>query len=135
MKHNIKTIALFLGLGLVAASCQKENIVDQGVSTEETHAYISVDYTIDGVSLHASFDNEILWQEFIHQLFVLAEEGHRISFGNSNRVSGLTKETVTYTTQSQSAAEAWGAKMAKDGYLVFIDFDEKTKTYTCTAIK
>ena len=25
MKHNIKTVALFLGMSLVAASCQKEN--------------------------------------------------------------------------------------------------------------
>ena len=25
MKHNMKTIALFLGLGLVAVICQKEN--------------------------------------------------------------------------------------------------------------
>ncbi len=25
MKHNMKTIALFLGMSLVAVSCQKEN--------------------------------------------------------------------------------------------------------------
>lgn len=135
MKHSIKTVALFIGLSMVAVSCQKENIVEQGISAEDHHAYISVDYTIDGAAMHATFQDEASWHEFLHWMFALAEEGHRVSFGDSNRLSGLTKEKVTYTTQSQTDAESWGDKMAKKGYQVTIDYNEKTKTYTCVAIR
>ena len=101
MKQNIKTVALFIGLSMLAVGCQKETIVDNGTVTETLQAYINVDYTIDGVDMHATFNDEASWQEFLHWMFTLAEKGHRVSFGDSNRVQGVTKETVTYTTQSR----------------------------------
>ncbi len=35
MNLNYKSVALFLGLSLVVASCQKENVVEQSVSAED----------------------------------------------------------------------------------------------------
>ena len=135
MKHNFRTVALFIGLSMLAVSCQKETFVEQDTEVEATREYISVNYSIDGVNMQATFNDEASWREFLHWMFALAEEGHRVSFGDSSRINGLTKETVTYTTKSQADAEAWADMMYKKGYEVSIDFDEKTKTYTCVAIK
>ena len=66
MKYSYKTIALFLGLGLVAASCQKENVVVESVSAEENQSYINARYTVDGVSMQISFSDEGSWQAFLH---------------------------------------------------------------------
>lgn len=135
MRQNYKTIALFLGLSLVAVSCQKENEVELCVPITESQTCLSVSYTIDGVVSHISFSDETSWQEFLRHLFVLAEQGHRVSFSNSNRVSGLSKETVTYTTKSQSDAQKWCDRMAKQGFEVTLEYDKSTSTYICTAIR
>ena len=135
MKYNFKTMALFVGLSMLAVSCQKETFVEQDTEVEATREYISVNYSIDGVNMQATFNDETSWREFLHWLFVMAEERHRVSFGDSSRINGLTKETVTYTTKSQTDAESWGDKMIKKGYQVYISFDEKTKTYNSIAIK
>ena len=91
MKQNYKTIALFLGLSLVAVSCQKENVVEIASNVESTEAYISVTYFVDGIAMHATFNDESSWQEFLHQMFALAEEGHRVRFGSSNDSHGLIR--------------------------------------------
>ena len=135
MKRKIITFALFAGLSMLAIGCQKETFAEHDAEVETTHEYISVNYSIDGVNMQATFNDESSWREFLHWMFALAEEGRRVSFGDCNRISGLTKETVTYTTKSQSDAEAWADMMYKNGYEVSIDFDEKTNTYTCVAIK
>ena len=54
---------------------------------------------------------------------------------DTNCSHGITKETVIYTTKSRTDAEKWADNMSDAGYEVSIDFDEKTKTYTCVAIK
>lgn len=135
MNRNMKTVALFLGLSLVAMSCQKENIVEQIIPAEEQQAYIGVIYTIDGVTMHAKFSNEESWLAFVHWMVVLAEEGHRVSFEDDTSEYGITKETVTYVTSSQSDAESWGAKMAKEGYRVSIYYDAKNNLYNCVATR
>lgn len=92
MKKTIKTVALFLGMSLVAASCQKENVVEIASDVESTEAYISVTYFVDGIAMHATFNDESSWQEFLHQMFALAEEGHRVRFGSSNASHGLIRK-------------------------------------------
>ena len=92
MKKTIKTVALFLGMSLAAASCQKENVVEIASNVESTEAYISVTYFVDGIAMHATFNDESSWQEFLHQMFALAEEGHRVRFGSSNASHGLIRK-------------------------------------------
>lgn len=135
MKYSYKTIALFLGLGLVAASCQKENVVVESVSAEENQSYINARYTVDGVSMQISFSDEGSWQAFLHWLFALVEEGHSVIFEKDGLEYGIVKETVTFVTGSKTEAESWADKMVLDGYRVYVDFDEKTKTYTCVATR
>ena len=135
MKKTFKTLFLFIGMSMFAVSCQKENIVEPGITTGEMQDYISISYMIDDVSMHAVFQDEASWREFLHWLFVLAEEGHEVRFGNSNRVQSLTKKTVTFTTTNQEEAEEWSRGMVKDGYDVSIIYNEKTGIYTCVAVK
>ena len=92
-------------------------------------------YNIDGVTYQASFDNEESWKDFLHWLFALAEEGHRVSFRNANQERGITKETVTHVTFDHDEALAWADNMRKRGYEVTVTFDENTKEYTCVAIR
>lgn len=92
MKYSYKTIALFLGLGLVAASCQKEDVFETSSDVESTEEYISVTYFVDDIAMHATFNDESSWQEFLHQMFALAEEGHRVRFGSSNASHGLIRK-------------------------------------------
>ena len=54
---------------------------------------------------------------------------------DTNCSLGITKEAFIYTTKSRTDAEKWADNMSDAGYEVSIDFDEKTKTYTCVAIK
>lgn len=92
MKKTIKTVALFLGMSLVVASCQKENVVEIVSNVESTEAYISVTYFVDDIAMHATFNDESSWQEFLHQMFALAEKGHRVRFGSSNASHGLIRK-------------------------------------------
>lgn len=135
MNLNYKSVALFLDLSLVVASCQKENVVEQSVSAEDQQSFISVVYTVDDVTRHATFTDEESWRAFIHWMVALSEEGHRVSFEEDAVKYGMTKETVTYVTSSQSDAETWSAKMAKDGYRVSVFYDKKTNLYTCEATR
>lgn len=91
MRNHYKTIALFLGLSLVAVSCQKENVVETSSDVESTEAYISVTYFVDDIAMHATFNDESSWQEFLHQMLALAEEGHRVRYGSSNASHGLIR--------------------------------------------
>ncbi len=92
MKKTVKTVALFLGMSLVAASCQKEDVFETSSDVESTEVYISVTYFVDDIAMHATFNDESSWQEFLHQMFALAEEGHRVRFGSSNASHGLIRK-------------------------------------------
>lgn len=91
MKKTVKTVALFLGMSLVAVSCQKEDVFETSSDVESTEAYISVTYFVDDIAMHATFNDESSWQEFLHQMLALAEEGHRVRYGSSNASHGLIR--------------------------------------------
>lgn len=120
---------------LAATGCQKENIVEQENQIVADAVMTTVYYTVDGITIQASFSSEEEWTAFLHRLVALAEEGHRVSFRNANHERGITKETVTYVTKNHDDAVAWGDMMRKNGYEVYIDFDTNTNEYICTAIK
>ena len=135
MKKTVKTFALFLGMSLVAVSCQKENVEDFQTPVLEQAETVTMHYVIDGEVYQTVFANEQAWNDFLDYLIGLAEEGHRVSFrrgGNEQRVS---KDVVTYVTTDHDKAHAWAYEMGKAGYEVSISYDEKTKEYTCIAIK
>ncbi len=135
MKKTVKSIAILAVASMVVTGCQKENMVEfkNGSVAETTD--IVVWYTVDGVTMHASFSNEAAWEAFLDKLIVIAEEGHLVTFRNNSQTQSVTKEVVTFVTESHAEALDWSKKMAKAGYEVSIDYDETTGEYTCTAIK
>ena len=44
MKKSFKTLFLFIGMSMFAVCCQKENIVEPGITTGEMQDYISISY-------------------------------------------------------------------------------------------
>ena len=56
MKRKIITFALFAGLSMLAIGCQKETFAEHDAEVETTHEYISVNYSIDGVTRLGSFE-------------------------------------------------------------------------------
>ena len=134
MKKAIKTVALLALIGLSAAGCQKENIVEPLRSSESVTTY-TVYYTVDGESSKVILIGESAWQRFLDRIFALAEEGHSVSFHVGGHERGVAKETVTYKTSDYEDAQKWVTHMSEQGYEVSISFDEGTGIYTCIAIK
>ena len=136
-KHTITIVALLAVLSMVAAGCQKEEIVGSQIAVQESSSTHSVLYCIDGVQHSGTFYTEEEWVAFLDRMFALAEEGHHVSFRENdeeNRVVS-TKEKVVYTTPNRQEAEAWADIMVDKGYSVSIEYDEATGIYTCTAVK
>ncbi len=134
MRKIFRTVAIIALMGMAAASCQKETIVESW-NVVSNQAVKTVCYTIDGVTRPASFTDDASWNEFLDWLVTQAEEGHRVSFHGDNYKQSAMKETVTYTTSDHDDAVKWANKMEKDGYAVAIDYDKSTGLYTCVAIK
>ncbi len=138
MKRNIKTVALFTVLSLMAVGCQKETIVEPNSTVQQTMSVRVVSYTIDGMTHHITIRGEKNWQEFIDTLLALAKEGHSVSFRNesANNVNGCSsKDVVTYVTNNEEDAQKWCNLMADKGYVVSMSYDERTGEYTCIAVK
>ena len=137
MRKTFTTIALVALLGTLAASCQKENYIDQPTIVSESCATYTVQYTIDGVSHTITLIDEESWSEFLNYMLDLAENGYQVNFrvedSTSNTISA--KEVVTYSTTDRDDAYAWAEKMGKNGYSVGVSFDKEKKIYICYAIK
>ena len=80
MHKIIKTIALFLMLGSVAVSCQKENIIQENIEAEQCQTMYTVSYTIDGENYLLTLVGDDSWHDFLDRMFSLAENGHKVSF-------------------------------------------------------
>lgn len=67
----------------------------------------------------------------------LAREGYNVEvFDNNYSPSASpTKEVVTYTTSSDTAATEWTATKMSQGYTVQITYNQSDNTYTCRAFK
>ena len=131
MRKTFTTIALFAVLGTLAVSCQKENIIDETSIVAENDKVYSVYYTVDGVTHQLTLVGDNAWHDFLNRMFVLAEEGHEVTFRNEEAASRVvsTKEVVTYSTSSHDDAYSWAEKMVDDGYTVTITFDKEKKNY------
>ena len=136
MNKTIRTVAVFAVLGMMAVSCQKEQVIDPQINVTEANAMYTIHYTIDGVSYTEIINGEASWHQFLLKMFALAREGHRVTFCDSSQSGvSVSKEVVTYTTTSEDDAIEWASKMIADGYSVDIEYDKRTGIYTCTAIK
>lgn len=137
MRKEIKTMALFMALSMMAVGCQKEN--DEGfvngssVSGEGT--VYTVLYSINGIQHRNILHSEEEYRAFIHELMNLARQGYEVVLYNENTWgnNATTKETIYYSTTDQADAENWAMLRQKEGYSVSIIFDEQTKTYNCVA--
>lgn len=123
-------------LGTMAVSCQKEDFDNCRVSTEENAAVYTVTYVVDGIESTVTLVGETAWSDFLNRMLALSEEGHSVAFRlNTGLRQGLTKEQVTFTTTDHDAAYEWAEKKVKEGYEVYVYFDDNTKVYTCIAIR
>ena len=137
MKKQVKTMALFAVLSLMAVGCQKETIVEPNTGMQQTMSLRTVTYSIDGVTQQIIIRGEEAWMDFLKQLTALARQGHRIQFRceESRATTSTTKEVVTYTTTSEEDAIAWCNTMFNQGYEVNMTYDVKNGKFICTARK
>ena len=134
MKKNIKTIAVFAALSLIAAGCQKdETILPQSTVQEATSN--TVKYTVDGKKYCQIIRSEQDWSDFLYRMLALAEEGHTVSISSRVAATSAAKEVVTYTTTNKTEAYNWADNMTNHGYEVTVTYNNTTGVFTCIAIK
>lgn len=139
MNRKVITIALLAVLGTMATGCQKENFADvtsESAISEASTVY-TVQYAVDGVLHIATLQSKEEVNALLMQLMALAREGYNVEvFDNNHSPSASpTKEVVTYTTSSDTAATEWTATKMSEGYTVQITYNQSDNTYTCRAFK
>ena len=136
MKKTIITVALLAVLGTMAISCQKETVNDLSPVAAQSATAYTVTYYVDGVKLQTRVNNNEELTFLLNQLAALAREGHRVAVHKGDTASlSVTKEKVTFKTDSKEEAAAWCNAMISDGYTVEMYFDEATGEYICIATK
>ena len=133
IKQRTKLIAVLVLLGLAAAGCTKEDVVDN------TYVVVTVSqsasYTIDGIQYYANPRNDDEWSAFLDRMVALAEEGHVVQFWRNDIQRGnATKEVITFTTTDGALAKKWAKEKQEEGYIVTINYNQQTGEYTCIAI-
>lgn len=136
MKHTIKMATICVVLGIAAVGCQKEKINESMDIVNPGYEIRTMTVSIDGVNHIETLQDGRALHDFLFRILALSEEGHRVSFRYNNAKTTVlpTKKTVTYSTTDPADAEAWISNMLDQGYTVYIEYDEKTGTYHCTAI-
>lgn len=136
MKKVIRLAACLALLGTTVVGCQKEDFGDTHLAIEENASVYVVSYSIDGVNHSVTLVGDAAWTDFLNWMFALSEEGHNVSFRlNTNSQVISAKEEITYTTSDHDDAYSWADQKAKEGYTVFVSFDDKTGIYTCLAVR
>ncbi|MBQ4478372.1 MAG: hypothetical protein II945_07160 [Bacteroidales bacterium] len=137
MKKTVKTVALFMLLGTLAVSCQKENIVEPNATEAQACTVRAVSYTIDGVEHLTVLHCDEEWDAFLSWMLALSKEGRQVYFRNLNATgtTAQTKEVITYTTTNENDAKTWIRKKADEGYAVTMYFDDDLKAWVCIATK
>lgn len=135
MSKVIKTLAVFMLLGTLAVSCQKENMVEPNATEVQACTVRTVSYTIDGVEHLTVLHGDEEWDAFLSWMLALSKEGRQVSFRNPNasNTTAQAKEVITYTTTSEEDAKRWTNKMFDEGYSVTYYFDDDLKAWVCIA--
>lgn len=127
-------MAVLVLLGLAAAGCTKEDVVDNTYVVATVTQ--SASYTVDGIQYYSNPRNDDEWSAFLDRMVALAEEGHVVQFWRNGIQRGdATKEVITYTTTDADDAKKWMKKKKDEGYIVTVQYDQQTGVYTCIAIK
>ena len=132
MNKQIKMMALLAVLGLMAASCSKENTMT-GIGDVAT-SYSAI-YIVEGQHYYSNPQTEEEWSAFLDRMFALAEEGYTVQFRRNGVQMSSAKEKVTYTTTSLSDAKAWCKQKVEEGYSVNMTYNQQTGVYTCVAVR
>lgn len=134
---NLKFIALALLLGGLLPACQKEEMVEHNCHAVENNEAATITYIIDNKSFAVEIRNDREREELFSYLLLMAKEGHKVScYDESKREQNYgTKEKVTYETTDENSARKWIDQMFEAGYKVNLTYDEKTRTYICTATR
>lgn len=135
MKKIIIPIALLAVLSTISVGCQKEEITEPLFPILEVETIRAVHYIIDGKEYQVSIIGNNAWDDFIQNMCMLSYNGHEVFFYDANANQIESKETVTFSTKSESEAIAWCDKKFEEGYGITIKYDEKTNTYNCYAIR
>ncbi|MBQ8703312.1 MAG: hypothetical protein IJ524_02925 [Bacteroidales bacterium] len=138
MKKRTILVASLAVLGLLAAGCQKETLLNSQSSIAQSDATLcQMNYSVDGntysVILHGDGELELL----LRQLNAISREGHRVIIaGNATSANPVgTKEILTFTTTNEDEMIAWEKARVREGYTVEVVYDSKTGRYTGTAVR
>lgn len=134
MKKIFRTAAFLAAMALATTSCQKENddlmtIVGNSQFGSQVH------YTVAGSTHRVILSDDEAWNLFLDSLFAMVKDGYTAEISGSQRSSLKYKETIIFTTTSETEAKNWTSNMVAQGYAVSISFDETTGVYTCIARK
>lgn len=139
MRKQFIPVALFAVLATMAVSCQKENVIDFAPETtiSEAGTMYTVQYAVNGVLHSITISNDSEWDAFMQTVFAFSREGYEIRIMDENRPANAfsAKETLVYTTTSESKASAWTKDKVYNGYQVTVVYNEKTGEYTCIATR
>lgn len=135
MRKRIITMALFVSMTLLAASCQKEENLYSETSNIEMTDDKTFTYSIDGVMYSVRVQDEAEYDELLTTLLTVTQNGCVVKIYNANNVNACTKETITYQTPSLSQAKAWVKDMQAAGYNVTMSYDKDQDLYICRATK
>ena len=132
VKQRITYVVLFAVLGILSASCEKEETTD---STDAVISTYSAIYMVEGQRFYANPQTEEEWLAFYEQMVALVEEGYTVHFWRNGVQASCSKEKVTFTTTSHAEAVAWCKQKADEGYTVAMTFNQQTGQYTCIAVR
>ena len=130
MKNIVKTIAAVMLLGVLAASCQKENNKDLPALPDMPAR--TVNYAVDGTMTSTTVHGVPGWTEFLTRLMDQVDAGHRVSLLHGSGAS-QSKETVVRYTPSRDSAMAWVDSMYTLGYDVAVWYDAELQSYVGVA--
>ena len=135
MKKRIITMALFVSMTLLAASCQKEENLYSETSNIEMTDDKTFTYSIDGVMHSVPVQSEAEYDELLASLMSVAKSGSVVKLYNANNRSDCAKETITYQTPSLSQAQSWAKDKIAEGYNVTVTYDKDQELYICVATR
>lgn len=131
MRKQLFIVLLLAAMCAVPLGCNKrwdgDTIAPARVNARQ------MKYSIDDIPHTALIGNHIALYNFMEEMVLLAQQGHRIVVYGRNTVSFSSKDAVSYNTRSRKSAIDWCVKMHEAGYTVELIFDEDAKTYHCKA--
>lgn len=128
MRKIFRTTVFFAAMAMMSTSCQKEN--DNLLSARNCK---QVQYTVAGVSHRVFLFYDEDWSLFLDSMVALTKEGYVVEIQGTPSIAMKYKETITYTTTSESEVKIWVNNMVSQGYDVTVSYDSNTGIFTCIA--